>query len=760
MESNKGSKLVLVMLVYLAGIFMGAIDTGILTPARVIIQSDLSVDAQTGIWMITIYTLAYAASIPIMGKLADTFGRKYIYIISISLFGLGSLLCGLSQSFESFPMLIISRVIQAIGGGGIVPIATAEFGTSFPEEKRGMALGLIGGVYGVANIFGASAGSLILDIFGSHNWQYIFYINIPITIFIIIAGFIVLDNKRDAVVAKVDILGILTLTIMILSLLYGLKNIDFFNFITSVKTNSVYPFLLIFIVLLPMFILVEKKAADPVMNLKYFTNKNILITLVVSFLSGVVLMGIIFVPQLCENLLKMTSGSGGYLVIILGTFAGISAPFSGKLVDKLGPKKVLYTGFLLSMCGALFLIFVTTNNPSPVTAFITLALIGSGIGFTMGPPLNYMMLENTKDSESASALATLSLVRSIGTALAPAIMVGFIAHAGANVQDNIMKILPSEVKVPPLAYSTEITNTINDLKKDPTLRDKLKDINLPDFKSLETIDISGSKDSDFKISPELITLMQDSDVTTVTENSKTLSKAMFDEMTPKLIQDIQSGIQKGIDGTTTALNEIKKAKKDMSSGENGIQSGIKGIESGIKGQEAALKNLRDLYPMLKPLETRPLPPNMSIADVIPPNIKPNIPPKSLEELSKIKSLNDYKNKIFSLEASIKKLKGEKSKLESQKLKLKNSIGEIKTTEGKLINLNTKMKALYNSIPESFNSAKESYLKSIDSVSSNLESTFQSTLNKGFINIYLTTLISSILGIAFLIFYNQNKTKKV
>lgn len=168
-KKNGSKSYILVMILYLAGIFMGAIDTGIVTPARTIIQNELGVSATTGIWMITIYTLAYAASVPIMGKLADKFGRKYIYILCIICFGSGSLLCGLSGLAGSFALLIGARVIQAIGGGGIVPIATAEFGTTFPEEKRGLALGLVGGVYGIANVFGASAGSAILNLFGSNN---------------------------------------------------------------------------------------------------------------------------------------------------------------------------------------------------------------------------------------------------------------------------------------------------------------------------------------------------------------------------------------------------------------------------------------------------------------------------------------------------------------------------------------------------------------------------------------------------------------
>lgn len=196
LKSNVKPKLGMIMFLYMLGIFMGAIDTGIVTPARTVIQANLGVEDKLGIWMITIFTLAYAASIPISGKIADRIGRKYVYIVCITLFGLGSLICGLSSNFASFPMLLVGRVIQAIGGGGIMPIANAEFGTTFPEEKRGMALGLLGGVYGLANILGSSLGSAILDIFGIENWQFLFYINLPISLVIIIFGILFLPVNK------------------------------------------------------------------------------------------------------------------------------------------------------------------------------------------------------------------------------------------------------------------------------------------------------------------------------------------------------------------------------------------------------------------------------------------------------------------------------------------------------------------------------------------------------------------------------------
>lgn len=431
-----------ILALYLLGIFMGALDTGIVSPARTIIQNSLGVDDKTGIWMITIYTLAYASIIPISGKLADKFGRKYIYIVSVALFGIGSSICALSSSFASFPILLTGRVIQAIGGGGIMPIATAEFGTSFPKEKRGMPLGLVGATFGIANILGSTIGSALLSLFGNQNWKWLFFVNVPVCIIIVFFGLIILPNSKAEFVKKIDKFGTLVIIGIILSLLYGLKNIDFFNFINSIKSTSVYIYLIIFVCLIPIFIFNEKKAEDPIINLSYFSNPRIIITLILATISGIGMMGMVFVPQFAENALKFPAGTGGYFVAILGIFAGISAPVSGNMIDKFGVKIVLLIGFMISMVGALFLAFVAVKANNMLSISIGLIFMGLGVGFTMGAPLNYMMLDNTKVEESNSDLSTLSLIRSIGIALSPAIMIGFIAHAGLSVQTNLMAVMP------------------------------------------------------------------------------------------------------------------------------------------------------------------------------------------------------------------------------------------------------------------------------------------------------------------------------
>lgn len=658
---NKKLNFGLIMIVYLLGIFMGAIDTGIVTPARTVIQNDLMVNENTGIWMITIYTLAYAASIPIMGKLADKYGRKYIYLTSIFLFGIGSFFCGLSQNLGSFSVLLIARVVQAIGGGGILPVATAEFGTTFPKEKRGLALGMVGGVYGLANIFGASAGSAIIDICGQDNWQFIFYINVPITIFILIAGFFSLPNTKETSVKKIDLQGITTLTLMVLSILYGLKNIDYFDFVNTFKSTSVYPYLIVFIVLLPIFIVIEKRAEDPVINISYFKNIKIIITLFISFVTGIVIMGMIFVPQFAENSLNIASGKGGYFVIILGVFAGLGAPLSGKLIDKFGAKVVLAIGFIASILGSVFLIFYAAPHPSLFAVIICLILLGIGIGFTMGTPINYMMLDNTRVEESNSALATVSLIRSIGTAIAPAIMIGFISHAGMSVQGNIMKILPNEVSIPPLPYAQELTDGFNQLKENPSMADKLEGIEIPDLTAMETIkfDMSG-KMGNFQLPEEVLSSLQSSDVTTITENTKMMAEYMFSQMTPMIMANATKGIDAGINGINDYISELTQAM-DAMSGNPAMQETVDKMNNG----------------------------KLQMTDIV-----------------------------------------------------------------------DKMKTLKDAIPGAFDTGKANYLTEIDKKSDVIEKEFQTTLNKGFEQVYSTVAIASLLAMIILMLYREEKKSKI
>ena len=442
----------ILLIMFLLGIFMGALDTGIVSPARTVIADSFSVSTSSSIWIITIYTLAYAVSMPIAGKLADKYGKKEIFTISVTLFGIGSLFCGLSDFFHSYNMLLISRVIEAIGGGGIMPIATAYIGDSFPIKKRGTALGLVGAVYGISTTLGPSVGSALLGIFGDKNWGILFFINIPICLFIVITSILIKHENIKTFHKKMDLLGSIFASLTILSLMYGLTNLKFYDFKNSIKSLDVYPYLIAFLIILPIFIIIEKKATDPIINLKYFTDKNIAITLFISFIVGAGMMGIIFIPQFGANTLKLPAGSGGYLVTIMAIFSGIAAPLGGRLIDKYSPKIMLFVGFFLSIIGCLGLAYYSNHFASIAPLMTGLILMGVGMGLTMGTPLNYLMQSYVDSKEVASAQSTLSLIRSIGVTVSPNILINFIADAGRTIPNKIQAVMPP-MKIPGMPTS-------------------------------------------------------------------------------------------------------------------------------------------------------------------------------------------------------------------------------------------------------------------------------------------------------------------
>lgn len=722
---------------------MGALDTGIVTPARTIVQTGLGVDDQLGVWMLTIYTLSYAVSIPIMGKFADKFGRKYVYLICVFLFGLGSFICGFSHNINNFWVLIAGRAIQAFGGGGIMPVATAEFGTAFPEEKRGLALGLVGGVYGVANVFGSSVGSLILDIAGQQNWQFIFYVNLPICAFIIIAGIFKLPNRKEEKVAPIDWAGIIVLSISILALLYGLKNIDFFDFINSIQSIDVYPFLLIFIVLLPIFIFVENKAKDPVMNLAYFKNGSIIITLICSLCAGVIMMAAVFLPQFCENALFIKSGAGGYFIIILGLFAGLGSPMSGKMIDKMGVKLVLGLGFALSAIGAFFLAFIACKNPNLITVVVSLILLGLGMGFTMGTPLNYMMLQKTDDSEANSSLATLSLVRSIGTAIAPAIMVAFIAHAGMGMQDRLMDEMPNQVTVTPFPYAQELDAELDDMRNTEKGAEMLSGLDIPRLTDYTTIEVQkGNTDGDMEISDETQDLLESSDVTTIVDSTKVLVAEIFDKKKPDLIKEVTDGINTGISSMNDGLIEMDNAMSDMKNQQSDMSNNINTMNSKITEMENQQQQMQTALDKQK---------------------------KALEEMEKIPPpmrppTDELKAAIAKLEAGIKGINTGKTQMQQAVSGMKqgydgisSGINDMQTNKVELQATIDKLTIVRDTVPSKFNEAETNYLTLIDNDSNNIEHIFQSTLNEGFFGMFIFSGISSIIGFILLLFY-QDKTK--
>ncbi len=180
-----------ILLVLFLGVLMGALDIAIVGPALHSIKTTFGVDDRLLAWIFTIYVLFNLIGTPLMAKLSDIFGRRGVYVADVTLFAIGSLVVALSASF---PMLLVGRALQGFGAGGIFPVASAVIGDTFPPEKRGSALGLIGAVFGLAFIIGPILGGVLLMV----GWQWLFIVNIPIALVVIVMSLRLLPATRAA----------------------------------------------------------------------------------------------------------------------------------------------------------------------------------------------------------------------------------------------------------------------------------------------------------------------------------------------------------------------------------------------------------------------------------------------------------------------------------------------------------------------------------------------------------------------------------
>ncbi|MDX8367015.1 MFS transporter [Cytobacillus sp. IB215665] len=386
------------MTLFLIGIFMGALDHGIVGPALSSIVFTYNIDTSWGVWSFTIYTLLFAVSIPLMGKFSDRFGRKLIFIVGIGLFGIGSLFAALAPNFVLF---LIGRSIQAIGTGGIFPITAAFIAVSYPEETRAKAMGMIGLIFGFGSILGPMVGGYIIQNF---DWQWIFLINVPIAILVVVLMSFV-KIQQQIVKNPIDYKGIMLLTAIILSIMLGITTVNIYVLIIGV-------------ILIPIMIFVEKTVPDPIIKIHFFKQKNTLIILFYSAASGVIMASTInLLPIFIETEMMITKASAALGVAPLAITSMIASVVGGQMVTKIGAKKVLFIGFLLTTIGTLLLI-----NPINYSyVLVVAAIIGFGIGIIIGAPLNILIIQETPISEAGTSVGFLSLFRSLGSTVGPTI---------------------------------------------------------------------------------------------------------------------------------------------------------------------------------------------------------------------------------------------------------------------------------------------------------------------------------------------------
>jgi len=394
----------LVLLTVAIGSFMGTLDASIVNISFPRLTQVFETEPSVVMWVSVAYLLVSVGLMLTLGRIGDTYGRKRVYILGFTVFTLGLVLCSLSQSIVQ---LILARVVQAIGSAMTVAISTAIVTAAFPNEERGKALGILGGVVSSGLLSGPVLGGLILD---ALDWRAIFYIRVPVGIIGIIMALILLKEQKDAETGlKFDLGGAATLFGGLSCLLL------FFNFGGRLGFTSPLAIILVAsaVALLALFIIFERRVSHPIVDLSLFRNRvfaaaNIsLIFMFVAISANTFLMPFFLIDGLGHS-----ASRTGLIFATISFTALIVGPVSGWLSDKVGSRILCTVGITL-ICLALFLLSRLSTESSEVDVIIRLVIQGIGSGM-FSSPNNSSIMGSVPREKLSTGSAMIGTVRQIG----------------------------------------------------------------------------------------------------------------------------------------------------------------------------------------------------------------------------------------------------------------------------------------------------------------------------------------------------------
>ena len=414
---NKSNRRILAIL--FTGVLMGALDISIVGPAIPSIEETLSIDPRMLGWIFSMYVLFNLSGVSLFARLSDIFGRRIIYISSLGIFAIGSLIVSISHSFTA---LLVGRAIQGFGASGIFPVAAAVVGDIFPPEKRGRVLGLIGAVFGLAFLIGPIIAGVLLKFF---EWSVLFLVNIPIAIVLILVSIRNIPNARVKTSGLFDWKGILSLGLMLAAFAFGINHIDTADFTKSLMSVWVLPFLVGAVLLTITTFLIEKKAENPIIKFSYFRNRQILIAGTIAIATGILESTFVFIPNFVVGAFHVTASQASFMLIPIVLATAIGSPVFGRLIDLFGSKIIILLSLLIVAVGFYVLHF---SAESKILFYASGAMIGLGLSVLSGSSIRYIMLNETSVVDRAVTQGMLTIFISLGQLTGASLIGVFIAH--------------------------------------------------------------------------------------------------------------------------------------------------------------------------------------------------------------------------------------------------------------------------------------------------------------------------------------------
>lgn len=457
----------LILVTLMIASFLGRLDGTIVNLAIPKIIKDFGLTVSQASWISTAYIIANAIFVPIFGKLGDMIGRKPLYIFGIVGFTVTSMLAGLSFNF---PSMIIFRILQAITVSIDYPVALSIIAHTFDDKsQRAQAMGLWSAIFAVAAVFGPLLGGPLIDNF---SWRAVFYINFPIGIIgtLMAIKYIQEPVKKIKGVANFDVAGSLLLGLSLGALVLVLDQGQTWGWISG---KSIITYLVTGISFI-LFILTEKRAKEPVVDLKFFKIPTFTAAIITSFISFVGMIGGIFlIPLFVQTYLGYSVTKTGYLFIPMAAGMMIAAPIGARLSAKIEPRFLIAFGMF---CAA-FTMYLFTGIDIKWTGFDIvwrMAILAFGLGLGLAPLTN-AATSTVPAHEVGIASSVLALARNISGAFGIAIfatiltdsvtahLVDIQKYSVVNTYDplvlrNIFPLMITKANI--LAFSTVFNTTI------------------------------------------------------------------------------------------------------------------------------------------------------------------------------------------------------------------------------------------------------------------------------------------------------------
>ena len=394
-----------------------ALDSTIIATAVPSVVADLSGFDQFP-WLFSAYLLAQAVTVPVYAKLADTFGRKPIMYVGIGLFLAGSVLCGFAWSMTA---LIVFRALQGLGAGAVQPMSMTIAGDIYSVAERAKAQGYLASVWGMSAVVGPLLGGVFSEYI---SWRWIFFVNIPLCL---VAWWMLrrsFHETRQRRTHRIDVVGaaVLTtaLTVLILALLEG-GQAWAWSSATSVTMFAVVT------VLLVVFVLVERRAAEPVLPLWVFRSRLIAAAALVSLLVGAIVMGVTsYGPTYLQDVLLHGPLAAGFALATMTIGWPIAASLSGRLYLRIGFRATAVIGAVIAGAGATLLALLSAHSSIWQVGAVCF-VIGAGMGLVASPTLIFAQ-SSVGWSERGVVTGTTMFTRSMGSAVGVAVF-GALANA-------------------------------------------------------------------------------------------------------------------------------------------------------------------------------------------------------------------------------------------------------------------------------------------------------------------------------------------